>query len=77
MSQEITNAALMEQLVVIKGDVGETKGKLNSFIDAHEVRMTTVESKVRSVENRQYWWAGASAIVGVVAGWFGAGHIKV
>jgi len=74
---EITNAALMEQLVVIKGDVGETKGKLDNFIDAHESRMTSVESKVRAVENRQHWYAGASAIAGMVAGWFGSGHIKV
>jgi hypothetical protein len=71
-SQEITNGELMEQLLEIKGDVGETKGKLDSFMYTH----TDVDKRLKAVEQKQWWMTGAGTALGSVLGWLGTSHIK-
>lgn len=75
---QVSNDKLMEMLLDIKGDVGEIKGQGATFIKQMEVadnRATALEGRVRSVEGKQWWLAGAGSAVGALAGWLGV-HLK-
>jgi hypothetical protein len=55
--------------------VGRIEGKLDTFIEqmkAQDNRATELEVRTRKVENRQHWYSGAGAIVGVLIGVFGS-----
>jgi hypothetical protein len=58
--------------------VGRVEGKLDAFIGQMKVqddRSTNLEVRVRSVENKQHWYAGAGAIIGALLGALGV-HLK-
>lgn len=74
--QHITNGELMEQLLEIKGDVGETKGKLDTFIQVYTAKAEDTDKRVKAVEAKQWWMTGAGTTVGTLIGWLGIGHIK-
>jgi hypothetical protein len=62
----------------IQRSVGRVEGKLDAFIGQMKVqddRSTNLEVRVRSVENKQHWYAGAGAILGAVLGAFGV-HLR-
>jgi hypothetical protein len=69
----------MSDLAEIHRIVGQIEGKVDSLIERHDARDRTDEkrdARLRTVENRQHWYSGAGAIVGVLLGYFGV-HIKI
>ena len=77
------NAMSIEQS--IQRDLGRIEGKIDQFIRqmgiqddrfsaqmaAQDVRHDRLEKRVRTVENRQHWYAGAAAAVGAAGSWLG------
>jgi hypothetical protein len=62
----------------INRTLGRLEGKIDAFIKQMEVqdnRATDLETRVRSVENKQYWMSGAGGILGAIAGALGL-HVK-
>lgn len=62
----------------IQRALGRIEGQLGTFIDQMKVqdsRTTELEVRTRKLENRQHWYSGAGAIVGVILGVFGT-HFK-
>lgn len=58
--------------------VGRIEGKLDTFIQQMAIqdkRTTDLEVRTRKVENRQHWYSGVAAAVGVALGMFGV-HLK-
>lgn len=58
--------------------VGRIEGKLDTFIQQMAIqdkRTTDLEVRTRKVENRQHWYSGVAAAVGVLLGMFGV-HLK-
>jgi len=59
-----------ESITALSRDVGKISGQLATFItqmETHDLRTTDIEVRTRKVENRQHWYAGATAAIGVLA----------
>lgn len=57
--------------------LGQIEGKLDAFIKQMEIqddRASKLESRVRSVENKQYWLAGVGTSIGAFITYFIKGH---
>lgn len=71
-------AAKTPDLTDLHRSVGRIEGKLDTFISqmaTHDVRTTDLEVRTRKVENRQHWYSGVAAAIGLVAGALGM-HVK-
>jgi hypothetical protein len=67
---------LQRSINTLTGNVGNLGGKIDSFMSQMETqadRTTDLEARTRKVENRQHWYSGAGAIVGVIIGKFAPG----
>ena len=67
---------MQQSIVDLTGHVGAIGGKIDTFIAqmaAHDVRTTDLEVRTRKVENRQHWYAGATAAIGMLFGKFAPG----
>lgn len=63
-------------LADVRQDLGRVEGKLDAFITQMKVqddRTTTLTARVDKVENRQHWYSGAAAMVGLLFG-LGTAH---
>jgi hypothetical protein len=70
---------IQRMLGEIQRSVGRIEGQTGSFIEQMKVqddRTTKLELRVRGVENRQHWYSGAGAVLGVLLGYFGV-HLKI
>lgn len=66
---------LLRELGDVKRELGETNGKINTFIAqmaVQDTRVTDVEVRLRKVENRQHWYSGIGAAIGMLLGFGGA-----
>jgi hypothetical protein len=61
---EVSNSDLMRAIGKLEGTVISMDGKL----DDHKDRMNNHSKRIRMVERRQAWWAGAAAALGGVIG---------
>jgi hypothetical protein len=64
---------LISELGDAKEKWGRTDGKLDVFIEQLKIqdqRTTELEVRMRKVENRQHWYAGAGAVLGALFGKF-------
>lgn len=50
--------------------------RIEEKLDALLEQRTDHESRLRKVEARQHWWAGAAAIIGMAFG-YGSSHFKL
>lgn len=53
--------------------LGRVEGKLDTFIAqmaSQDDRTTELEVRMRRVENRQHWYSGIGATLGMLAGFF-------
>jgi hypothetical protein len=58
--------------------VGRIEGKLDTFIaqmEAQDNRATNVEVRLRKVEARQHWYAGAGTVIGAIFAYFTKAHV--
>ena len=57
----------------VQRSLGRIEGKLdalNQTMASYSQRADKTESRVSKIENRQYWYAGASAVLGTIVGFF-------
>lgn len=62
----------------LRHTTGRVEGQLGTFIAQMKVqddRATEQDVRIRKVENRQHWYSGVGAAIGVVAGALGM-HLK-
>lgn len=58
--------------------IGRIEGKIDAFIkqmETHDIRTTDIETRLRAVENKQWWMAGVGSIIGMLLGALGL-HVK-
>jgi hypothetical protein len=70
----------MSTLQKLDRDLGRVEGKLDAFIAQmalHDSRTTELEVRTRKVENRQHWYSGLGAAIGVLLGSFGVHGFKL
>lgn len=63
---------LLLHIIDLKEGVGRligTQEAMNKKLDAHAERMNSHSSRIRIVENRQHWYAGAASIFGAAGAW--------
>lgn len=63
---------LLPHIIDLKEGVGRligTQEAMNKKLDAHAARMNSHSSRIRKVENRQHWYAGAASVLGAVGAW--------
>lgn len=68
----------MSTIAKLDRDLGRVEGKLDTFITqmkAQDDRTTDLEVRTRKVENRQHWYSGAGAIVGLILGALGVNGV--
>ena len=61
----------MTDTVELHRAVGRIEGKLDTFLaqmKAHDDRTTDLEVRTRKVENRQHWYSGVTAVIGMIFG---------
>lgn len=61
----LSDDQVVELLTGIKQDLGEMKGKLDATIDAHEIRMQTIEETVNTNDRRQ--WIVSACVIPIVS----------
>jgi hypothetical protein len=62
----------------LRQTTGRVEGQLGTFIGQMKVqdeRSTEHDARIRKVENRQHWYSGVAAAIGLVAGALGM-HVK-
>jgi hypothetical protein len=57
--------------VIDPRDFGRLEGKVDQILDL----VKELEPRVRKVEQRQHWYAGAGSVIGLIAGIFVKGHV--
>lgn len=60
--------------------VGRIEGKLDTFIAqmaTHDERTTRLEVRAGKIENRQHWYSGVGATIGLLLGAFGVHSAKL
>jgi len=65
----------MASLPELHRAIGRVEGKLDTFIEqmkAQDNRTIELEVRTRKVENRQHWYSGLGAAIGLLLGSFGA-----
>lgn len=59
----------MSDLAELNRAIGRVEGKLDTFIEqmkTQDERATNVEVRMRKVENRQHWYSGVAAAIGML-----------
>ena len=66
-------AAVPQYIADLQVGMARLEGKVDTFLEQmkkQDDRSTAHEVRIRKVENRQHWYAGAAAAVGAIATWF-------
>jgi hypothetical protein len=67
---------LQRSINTLTGSVGTLSGQINTFMAqmaTHDERTTDLEVRTRKVENRQHWYSGAGAVIGIIIGKYAPG----
>lgn len=67
---------LFKEIASLRGDLGRVEGKIDTFITqlgVQDNRTTELDVRTRKVENRQHWYSGLGAAIGVFFG-LATGH---
>lgn len=75
MTQELTDIrAAMAELNRTMGRIESTAVATNQMIERIERQFDNHDKRLRKVENRQHWYAGAGSMIGIAIGYFVKGH---
>lgn len=64
---------IKEQLASLQRDLGRIEGKFDAVISnmaAHALAVSDHDRRMRSIENRQYWFSGFTGFLGAIIGYY-------
>ena len=67
----------MSDLTELHRAIGRIEGKIDTFIEQmrlQDERHGKLEGRMRKVEARQHWYAGAGTVVGAIVAFFAKAH---